>query len=67
MIEKLTKLQEKQLIEFREECLGYGLSCEKININKSKELINKAYGYINKKPNFIRVPRRPGYLPRWRQ
>jgi len=50
MINKLTPKQEKQLIEFREECLKIGLSTEPIKreIKEYKEIIDYIYkNYLN--------------------
>ena len=47
-IEKLTQLQEMQLIEHRNEYLKRGLSTDSINKNLTKESISRLYKNINK-------------------
>jgi hypothetical protein len=52
-LDKLTPLQEQQLIEFRQECLNIGLSTNRIDRTKNQESINyiyKKYLNINKEP-----------------
>ena len=47
-IDKLTPLQEKQLIDFKQECLEIGLSTDRINRAKNQETVNWIYKkYLN--------------------
>ena len=56
-IDKLTKKQEKELIEFREEWRKIGTSTERIDKKSTKEAICKMYKLLGKsKPKFIFVP-----------
>ena len=49
-IESLTKEQEIQLIEFREEWRKHALSCERIDKEATKNCISELYKLIGKKP-----------------
>ena len=56
-IESLTKEQEIQLIEFREEWRKHALSCERIDKEATKNCISELYKLIGKKsPVFIFCP-----------
>ena len=48
MIEKLTPKQERQLIEFREECRAVGLATGKADLDAIRPVINRWYGVIGK-------------------
>ena len=54
-IEKLTKLQEKQLIEHREEYIKWGLCCDPINKDLATKSIGEMYKRINKKEPYFWV------------
>ena len=53
MIEKLTKKQEKQMIEYREYCRGRGLCTDPTDKTKTENAITEFYKKIGKlKPYF---------------
>ena len=49
-IEKLTTEQEKQMVEFREEWRSHGLSTQRIDKEKTIEVISEMYNLMGKKP-----------------
>ena len=48
-IEKLTKAQEKRLIEFRKEWLDIGLCCEPADFDRAEKQITFLYEKLGKK------------------
>ena len=56
-IEKLTKKQEKQMIEYREKCRAWGVSCEPADLPRAKKSINFFYKKMEKKrPKYVFCP-----------
>ena len=56
-IEKLTEQQEKDLIVFRDEWLGHGLSTEPADFESAKEVITEFYERLGQKaPEFYCLP-----------
>ncbi len=53
MLKNLTKEQAKQLIKSNEEWRKYGLSCERINKETTKNCISELYKFIGRKPPIL--------------
>lgn len=54
MIEKLTEQQEERMIEFREEWMKIGHSCEPADFDSFEKVIKQIYQkFLNKKEPFV--------------